>query len=78
MPSVGLAADDHRLEDANIPRRQKGGTAGGPVFITDRGQPAQVLLIIEDYRRLAGESVSLAEARAQGEEAEFSFDPPPR
>ena len=28
--------------------------AQGPVFITDRGRPAFVLLKIEDYNRLAG------------------------
>jgi len=48
----------------------------GPVFITDRGRPAHVLLTIEDYRRLAGTSVSLAEALAQGGDVEFNFDPP--
>jgi len=48
----------------------------GPVFITDRGRPAHVLLTIEDYRRLAGSSVTLAEALAQREDAEFTFDPP--
>lgn len=26
----------------------------GPVFITDRGRPAHVLLSIEDYRRITG------------------------
>lgn len=26
----------------------------GPVFITDRGRPAHVLLTFEDYQRLAG------------------------
>ena len=30
----------------------------GPVFITDRGRPAHVLLSIEDYRRLLGQAVS--------------------
>lgn len=48
----------------------------GPVFITDRGQPAHVLLTIEDYQRLAGGNTSLAEALAQREGADFSFDPP--
>ena len=28
----------------------------GPVFITDRGRPAHVLLSIDDYQRLAGDS----------------------
>jgi prevent-host-death family protein len=49
----------------------------GPVFITDRGRPAHVLLTIEDYRRLAGEEMSLAAALAQpGDAADFEFDPP--
>src|SRR4051812_21872707 len=36
----------------------------GPVFITDRGRPAHVLLTIEDYQRLTGGHMSLAEAVA--------------
>jgi prevent-host-death family protein len=49
----------------------------GPVFITDRGRPAHVLLTIEDYRRLTGGSMSLAEALAQpGNAADFEFKPP--
>lgn len=34
--------------------RAKKAAAQGPVFITDRGTPAHVLLSIEEYRRLAG------------------------
>jgi prevent-host-death family protein len=30
----------------------------GPVFITDRGRPAHVLLTIEDYQRLTGGNMS--------------------
>jgi prevent-host-death family protein len=49
----------------------------GPVFITDRGRPAHVLLTIEEYQRLAGGHLSLLEAVAQpGEDADFDFDPP--
>jgi prevent-host-death family protein len=48
----------------------------GPVFITDRGRPAHVLLTIEDYQRLTGGNMSLAEALAQQGEADFDFDPP--
>lgn len=32
----------------------------GPVFITDRGRPAHVLLSIEAYRRLLGEGDAAA------------------
>jgi prevent-host-death family protein len=49
----------------------------GPVFITDRGQPAYVLLTIEEYHRLSGESTSLAAALAQPGENDFEFNPPP-
>jgi prevent-host-death family protein len=48
----------------------------GPVFITDRGRPAHVLLTIEDYQRLAGGTISLAEALARSGDADFDFDPP--
>lgn len=49
----------------------------GPVFITDRGHPAHVLLTIEEYRRLAGGHVSLLAAlKQEGAEADFDFDPP--
>ncbi len=48
----------------------------GPVFITDRGRPAHVLLTIEDHRRLTGSDMSLAEALAQRGGADFDFDPP--
>jgi prevent-host-death family protein len=48
----------------------------GPVFITDRGQPAHVLLTIGDYRRLAGGNMSLATALAQPGENDFEFNPP--
>lgn len=34
--------------------RAKKAAADGPVFITDRGKPAHVLLSIEEYRRLTG------------------------
>jgi prevent-host-death family protein len=47
----------------------------GPVFITDRGRPAHVLLTIEEYQRLAGGRISLGEALAQPD-GDFDFDPP--
>ena len=48
----------------------------GPVFITDRGRPAHVLMTIQDYRRLAGGAMSLADALAQPGEGHFEFNPP--
>jgi prevent-host-death family protein len=48
----------------------------GPVFITNRGRPAHVLLTIEDYQRLTGGAMSLAEALAQAGDDDFEFEPP--
>jgi prevent-host-death family protein len=56
--------------------RAKKAARRGPVFITDRGRPAHVLLTIEHYRRLSGGNMSLAEALAQPGDADFEFKPP--
>lgn len=47
----------------------------GPVFITDRGRPAHVLMTVEEYRRLAGPRRNLAEMLAGAPEV-AEFDPP--
>ncbi len=44
--------------------RAKKAAAEGPVFITDRGRPAHVLLSIEQYRQLAGPHRSIVDALA--------------
>ena len=56
--------------------RAKKAAKSGPVFITDRGKPAHVLLSIEDYRRLAGQGRSLADALSMPGLAGIDFDPP--
>ncbi len=56
--------------------RAKKAAQRGPVFITDRGRPAHVLLTIRDYQRLTGSTMSLAEALAQAGDADFDFKPP--
>ena len=51
----------------------------GPVFITDRGKPAHVLLTIEEYRRLAGKGRSLLDALTppDGLDMDFDWEPEP-
>lgn len=39
----------------------KKAAAKGPVFITDRGRPAHVLLTFEQYQKLVGAEVNLIE-----------------
>ena len=56
--------------------RAKQAALNGPVFITDRGKPAHVLLSIEDYRRLAGGDMMLLDAVAQPSVEDFEFTPP--
>jgi prevent-host-death family protein len=58
--------------------RAKKAAAAGPVFITDRGRPAHVLLTIEDYRRLAGAGRNIADLFAMPAGAEVDLDLPPR
>ena len=47
----------------------------GPVFITDRGKPAHVLLSIEAYRRLTGKQESILDLLADPEAADVTFEP---
>ena len=56
--------------------RAKRAAQEGPVFITDRGRPAHVLLTADSYQALAGQSVSLAEVLAMPGRAKVEFDPP--
>jgi prevent-host-death family protein len=56
--------------------RAKKAAVRGPVFITDRGKPAHVLLSIEEYQRLAGTHRRIADALAMPGIAEIEFDPP--
>lgn len=56
--------------------RAKKAAASGPVFITDRGKLAHVLLTIEEYRRLAGKEVSLLDAVSDVDDAaDFDWRP---
>ena len=56
--------------------RAKKAASEGPVFITDRGKPAHVLLSIEEYRRITGKRRSIADALAMPGLADIEFDPP--
>lgn len=46
----------------------------GPVFITDRGKPAHVLLSIEDYQKLTGLNVDIVDLLVMPEAAEMDFE----
>lgn len=44
--------------------RAKRAARVAPVFVTDRGRPTHVLLSIEDYRRLTGETETIVDLLA--------------
>lgn len=48
----------------------------GPVFITDRGRPAHVLLSIEDYQKIADKEKSIVDLLAMPDVADIDVDPP--
>ncbi|MBV8503987.1 MAG: type II toxin-antitoxin system Phd/YefM family antitoxin [Paucibacter sp.] len=56
--------------------RAKKAAAQGPVFITDRGRPAHVLLTIERYQELSGPTTSIANLLAMPGAESVEFDPP--
>ena len=56
--------------------RAKKAAKSGPVFITDRGKPAHVLLSFEDYQRLTKQRRNIADALAMPGIADIDFEPP--
>jgi PHD/YefM family antitoxin component YafN of YafNO toxin-antitoxin module len=48
----------------------------GPVIITDRGEPAYVLLRHDVYRRLAGDEPTIRELLDHPGVEDIEFDPP--
>ena len=56
--------------------RAKKATRNGPVFITDRGKPAHVLLSFEAYQQLTRQRRNIADVLAWPGAQDIAFDPP--
>lgn len=56
--------------------RIKRAAISGPVFITDRGHPAHVLLTIRDYEKLTESKESIIDLLAMPDAAHIDFKPP--
>ena len=56
--------------------KAKKAAASGPVFITDRGRPAHVLLTIEEYQRVTRSQASIVDLLAMPGVADIDFNPP--
>ncbi len=72
MTTTTLSSREFNQDTARAKRAAK----DGPVFITDRGQSAYVLMTFEEYQRVTGGSRSLADALAQETDLDFDFEPP--
>jgi prevent-host-death family protein len=72
MPITTLSSREFN-QDAS---RAKKAANKGPVFITDRGRPAHVLLTVEEYQRITGKRESIADALAMLEAGEIEFEAP--
>ncbi|MBJ7263306.1 MAG: type II toxin-antitoxin system Phd/YefM family antitoxin [Burkholderiaceae bacterium] len=56
--------------------RAKKAASEGPVFITNRGKPAHVLLSIEEYQRITGKRRSIVDALSMRGLADIEFEAP--
>ena len=56
--------------------RAKKAASNGPVFITDRGRPAHVLLTYADYKKLSGTRTNIADLLAMPDLGDQEFVAP--
>lgn len=56
--------------------RAKKAARKGPVFITDRGRPAHVLLSMREYQKITKNRESILDMLAMPGVGDFDFEPP--
>ncbi len=56
--------------------KAKKSAMAGPVFITDRGRPAHVLLTFAEYKKITGEHTKIADLLAMPGIEDVEFDIP--
>jgi prevent-host-death family protein len=74
MPITTLTSREFNQDSGKAKKAAK----NGPVFITERGEPAYVIMTAEDYKKLAPvkPGMSLGEAVAQKDGPFFDYDFP--
>lgn len=72
MPITTLSGQEFNRDSSGARRAAQ----NGPVFITDRGRPAHVLLTVDEYQRLAGSHQDIASLLAMPG-PEIDFEPQP-
>ncbi|MFM2057355.1 MAG: hypothetical protein RLY71_1740 [Pseudomonadota bacterium] len=73
MPITTLSSREFNQDASGAKKAAR----NGPVFITDRGRPAHVLLTIEDYQQLTGGPASIIELLALPGAEDIEFEPAP-
>ncbi|RPH42830.1 MAG: type II toxin-antitoxin system Phd/YefM family antitoxin [Burkholderiales bacterium] len=73
MPTITTISSRSFNQDVGSAKRA---AEQGPVIITDRGEPAYVLLRHEDWRRLRGERSSLRQALELPGVEDIEFEAP--
>lgn len=56
--------------------KAKRAASSGPVFITDRGHTAHVLLSIDEYQKITDQQQSVVDLLAMPEAGDIEFDAP--
>lgn len=72
MPTTTISSREFN-QDASGAKRA---ASRGPVFITDRGRPAHVLLTIEAYQQLTHQRAGIADLLAMPGVADIDFEAP--
>ena len=72
MPSTTITSREFNQHVSRAKRE----CHAGPVVITDRGQPAYVLMTIRDYQSMCGTDRNIVELLSMPEGDEIAFDPP--
>ena len=72
MPVTKITSRDFNQDVGKAKRA----AAKGPVIITDRGEPAHVLLSIDEYQDLTGGTASIVDLLADKRAAKIDFEVP--
>jgi prevent-host-death family protein len=72
MPITTLSSREFNQDTG----RAKKAARKGPVFITDRGRPAHVLLSIREYQKITKNRESILDMLAMPGVADIDFEPP--
>jgi len=74
MPITLMSSRDFNQDTSGA----KKAAANGPVFITDRGKPAHVLLNMDEYQRLTQQHQRIGELLAMPKSLDTELPLPPR